>query len=65
MIIKYRFMKGTLLKTNCPNRNTFSSGGGEFKFPPKVGSGWCKTECKFFGSIDAEKQEVECKYGEN
>jgi hypothetical protein len=61
MQIKYRFMRGSLLKTNCPYKTSCIVGGKEIDVIPKVGSGACK-ECEFFGGVDAEKQIVECNY---
>lgn len=61
MQIKYRFMRGSLLKTNCPYKTSCVVGGKEINVIPKVGSGACKT-CEFFDVIDEEKQIVECNH---
>lgn len=61
MQIKYRFRKGSLLKTNCPYRTSFIVEGTEYKVVPKVGSGICKV-CEFFGGVDVDTQTVECKH---
>ena len=62
MQIKYRYKKGSLLKTNCPYFRSFFSGEVEYKMSPKVGSGYCKSECEYFVEVDEDNQIVECKY---